>query len=157
MLKHILKAVFRFFDSFRARLVSRVANCANKTKKIGHWCQKTYPLEKLQKLFEKVTENFCTQFKTKNLPNFLTIMIKLFSCEFFANFFNGFTISPDSCVFDGMAEKLNFFKEFVACKKNVTDYCKSVYVCPCMGGVKARRKIRHRAGGKAGREGVFTV
>jgi hypothetical protein len=42
-----------------------------------------------------------------------------------------------------MAEKLNFFKEFVACKKNVT--------------VKARRKIRHRAGGKAGREGVCTV
>ncbi len=59
-------------------------------------------------------------------------MIKLFSCEFFANFFNGFAISPDFCVFDGMAEKLNFFKEFVACKKNVTDYYISVHVCPWM-------------------------
>ncbi len=77
-------------------------------------------------------------------------MVKLFSCEFFANFFNGFAIiSPDFCVFDGMAEKLNFLKEFVACKKNVTDYCESVQGCLWM--------VLKHAGGKAGREGVCTV
>ncbi len=68
IVKHILKAVFRFFESFRARLVSRFANC---------------------------------------------------------------------------------LKQFVACKKNVTDYCKSVQVCPWV--------VLKHAGGKAGREGVCTV
>ncbi len=92
IVKHILKDVFRFFYSFRARLVSRCANCANKTRKIGHWCQETlisYPLEKLQKIAWKSyrVENFCTQFKTKKLPISFTIMIELFSGEFFASFF----------------------------------------------------------------------